>query len=228
MKLGVMQPYFFPYIGYFQLIRAVDVFVVYDDVNYIKKGWINRNNILSNGEGQLITLPLQGASQNKLINHIEIGGQHRILQSLRCNYGKAPYFDAIYAVIEDILMQTEKNLAHFLDYQLRQICGYLELKPHWHISSKLAKDNELRGQEKILAICEELGATHYINMLGGKTLYDKKLFAERGLDLTFIQPNAVSYCQFGNEFVPNLSIIDVLMFNDREQCARLLESYQLI
>ncbi len=228
MKLGIMQPYFFPYIGYFQLIHAVDVFVVYDDVNYIKKGWINRNNILSNGESQLITLPLQGASQNKLINQVEISGLHKILKSVCHKYRKAPHFDTVYPVIEDILTQTDKNLARFLDYQLRQICGYLELNPQWHISSELAKDNELRGQEKILAICEELGATHYINMPGGKALYDQSSFASRGLELSFIQPRAMWYRQFGKEFVPNLSIIDVLMFNDREQSKKLLKEFDLV
>jgi hypothetical protein len=228
MKLGIMQPYFFPYIGYFQLISAVDAFVLYDDVSYIKQGWINRNNILSNSESHLITLPLQDASSNKLINQIEIRGRHKILQNLRHSYVKAPYFDVIYPVIEDILLQTEKNLASFLGYQLCQVCAYLGLNPHWHISSELSKDNELRGQDKILAICEELGATHYINMPGGKSLYDQRSFTSRGLELSFIEPRPMSYRQFGNEFVPNLSIIDVLMFNDREKSMKLLKEFDLV
>lgn len=228
MKLAIMQPYLFPYLGYFQLIRAVDAFVVYDDVNYIKAGWINRNYILANGNRQLITLPLQGASQNKLINQVQVGGPHKTLQSLRHSYGKAPHFDAVYPMLEDILTQTEKNLARFLDYQLRRLCDYLGLCPQWHISSTLVKDNGLRGQDKILAICEELLATHYINMPGGKELYDPSSFSERGLQLSFIQPKAVSYRQFGSSFLPSLSIIDVMMFNGREQCARLLEEYDLV
>lgn len=227
-KLAVMQPYFFPYLGYFQLIRAVDAFVVYDDVNYIKGGWINRNYILTNRDKQLITLPLQDASQNKLINQIEVGGQHRILKSLYHSYGKAPYFDAIYPVIEDIFAQIEKNLARFLEYQLRCICEYLGLHTQWHISSALKKDNGLCGQEKVLSICEELGATHYINAPGGKALYDQQSFATRGLQLSFIQSREVSYRQFGTRFLPSLSIIDVLMFNSCEQCARLLEEYDLV
>ena len=228
MKLAIMQPYLFPYLGYFQLIRAVDAFVVYDDVNYIKGGWINRNYILANGERQLITLPLQGASPNKFINQVEVGGPHKILKSLWQSYGKAPHFDTVYPILEDILTQTEKNLASFLDYQLRRLCDYLGLCPQWYISSTLAKDNGLRGQNKILAICEELGATHYINMPGGKTLYEPSSFSARGLQLSFIQPKAVSYRQFSSGFLPHLSIIDVMMFNEREQCARLLEEYDLV
>jgi len=133
MKLAVMQPYLFPYLGYFQLIQAVDAFVVYDDVNYIKGGWINRNFILANYDKQLITLPLQGASKNKLINQIAVGGKHKIMQTLRHCYGKAPNFDAVYPLIEDIIVQPEKNLASFLDYQLQRICEYLGSHPQWHI-----------------------------------------------------------------------------------------------
>lgn len=228
MKLAIMQPYLFPYLGYFQLIRAVDAFVVYDDVNFIKGGWINRNYILANGERQLITLPLRGASPNKFINHVEVGGPHKILKSLWHNYSKAPHFDTVYPILEDILTQTEKNLARFLDYQLRRLCDYLGLCPQWHISSTLAKDNGLRGQDKILAICEELGATHYINMPDGKTLYEPGSFSARGLQLSFIEPKAVSYRQSGSGYVPSLSIVDVIMFNDTEQCSRLLEEYDLV
>ncbi|MFA5370492.1 MAG: WbqC family protein [Sideroxydans sp.] len=229
MKLALMQPYLFPYLGYFQLIRAVDTFVVYDDVNYIKGGWINRNFILGQGGKQLITLPLQGASPNQLIKQVEVGGmQQKLLQTIRHNYSKAPQFATVFPLIEDILMQQEKNLARFLDYQLRQISDYLGLRPQWHVSSGLNKDNELRGQDKVLAICEELGATHYINVPGGRALYEQESFAARGMQLSFIQPKAVAYRQFGKEFVPNLSIVDVMMFNDREQCARLLEEYELV
>lgn len=228
MKVAIMQPYLFPYLGYFQLIRAVDTFVLYDDVNFIKGGWINRNYILANGDRQLITLPLQGASPNKLINQIEIGGQHKILQSLRQNYGKAPQFDCVYPMLEDILTQTEKNLARFLDYQLRSICDYLDLYTQWQISSRLKKDSSLRGQDKVLSICEEMGASHYINVPGGKALYDQPSFTARALQLSFIQPSAVSYQQFGSQFVPNLSIIDVMMFNSRDQCTKLLEEWDLV
>jgi hypothetical protein len=228
MKLAIMQPYLFPYLGYFQLIHAVDAFVVFDDVNYIKGGWINRNYLLSAGNRQLITLPLQGATPNKLINQLELGGPHKILKSLRQNYGRAPHFDVVYPLIEDILAHTEKNLARFLCYQLRRICDYLGLRPNWHISSALAKDNSLRGQDKILSICEKLGATHYINVPGGKALYDQPSFTARGLQLSFIQPMALSYRQSGKEFIPGLSIIDIMMFNDQEECARLLEEYDLV
>lgn len=229
MKLAIMQPYLFPYLGYFQLIRAVDAFVIYDDVNYIKSGWINRNYLLAQGKKMLITLPLQGASSNKLINQITLGdGRIKILKTIRQNYSTAPQFPVVFPLVEGIIMQQEKKLARFLDHGLRQICDYFGLRPWWHISSTLNKDNRLRGQEKVLAICEELGATHYINVPGGKKLYDYDAFAHKRLQLSFIQPRLVPYCQFGNDFVPNLSIIDVMMFNNQEQCRKLLEEYELV
>lgn len=229
MKLAIMQPYLFPYLGYFQLIGAVNSFVVYDDVNYIKGGWINRNYILAQGDKLLVTLPLQDASSNMLINQIAVGGRReKFLKSIRQCYSKAPQFSAVFPLVEGILTQQETRLSRFIDFGLRQICDYLGLHPQWHISSTLNKDNDLRGQEKVLAVCKELGATHFINVPGGKELYARQAFADRGLQLSFIQPRPVVYGQFGNQFVPNLSIIDVLMFNDREQCRRLLEEYELV
>lgn len=222
-----MQPYLFPYIGYFQLIRAVDSFVIYDDVNYMKGGWINRNYILNRQGRQLITLPLQGASPNKLINQVVVGGQHKILQSLQHNYKKAPFFSAVYPVIEEILLQQENNLARFLEYQLRRVCDYLGLYPKWYMSSFLSQSKELCGKSRILSICKELKATHYINLPGGRDLYDSSSFSEQGIRLSFIQPRPISYRQSVGGFVSNLSIIDVMMFNDREHCLRLLDEYDL-
>lgn len=228
MKLAIMQPYLFPYLGYFQLIRAVDAFVVYDDVAYIKGGWINRNFILSRGEAQRITLALSRAGSNTLINQISVGGNRlKLLKTINQEYSKAPNFPIVFPMIEDIFSQKEMNLARFLDYGLRRVCSYLGLAPQWHISSSLRKDNTLRGQNKVLAICEELGATHYINMPGGKELYDHDAFSRKGLQLSFIKPKAISYRQFGESFVPHLSMIDVLMFNDTEQTGELLEEYEL-
>lgn len=229
MKLAIMQPYLFPYLGYFQLIHSVDSFVIYDDVNYIKGGWINRNFILTQGNKHLITLPLKGASQNQLINQITVGDrQDKVIKTICQCYSKAPQFSNVFPLIEEALLQQEKNLACFLNFELHLLCNYLELHPQWHISSALKKDNTLRGTEKVLAICAELKATHYINLPGGKELYDQESFAQMGLKLSFIQPRPVSYGQFKNQFVPNLSIIDVMMFNDREQCERLLKEYDFV
>lgn len=228
MKIAVMQPYFFPYIAYFQLIHAVDAFVFYDDVQYIKGGWINRNYILSQGEKRRITLHLKGASPNRLINQIEVGNNRlKILKTISQSYAKAPYFHAIYPLIERIFKQKENNLAAFIEFSIRQVCKYLKIHSQWHVSSDLQKDASLRGQDKVLSICKELGASQYINMPGGRNLYDRERFEKEGIKLSFLEPKKTQYQQFGQEFMSNLSIIDVMMFNSLEQCQGLLKEYSL-
>lgn len=229
MKLAIMQPYIFPYLGYFQLIRAVDTFVVFDDVAYINRGWINRNYILALEARQLFTVPVSGGSQNRLINQLQVYEQPvKLIKTVQQRYGKAPHFRGCFPLIEEILLYPEKNLAHFLDHGLRQICTYLGIHPSWYVSSALKKDNSLCGQEKVLALCQELGATQYINLPGGETFYDHTLFDAKRLQLSFIQPRLVKYRQFGESFVPNLSIIDVMMFNGMEGTRLLLEEYDIV
>lgn len=224
MKLAIMQPYLFPYIGYWQLINAVDVFVIFDDVSYIKKGYINRNSILLNGQGQRITLELIGASQNKLINEIEIrGNSKKILRTIELSYSKAPYFKEIFPIIEEILNQEEKNLAKFIGYSLEKISNYLKIDTKFLYSSSIKKDNSLKAQNKILDICSKLDAKNYINTIGGVNLYDEDRFKKEGIDLNFLKAKIINYQQFKDEFISHLSIIDVLMFNDIDAVRNMLK-----
>lgn len=228
MRLAIMQPYLFPYLGYFQLIQSVDTFVVYDDVNFIRGGWINRNYILSQGKPNRVTLQLAGASPNLQINQVRVGNnKSKLLKTIQQSYSKAPQYASVYPLVENILQHEEENLAKYIDYSLRNICNYLNITPQWHLSSDLQKDDSLRGQDKVLAICKELEASHYINVLGGRELYDQESFIHKNMKLSFIAPKAIEYQQFGREFVPNLSIVDVMMFNDQEQCSKLLQEYSL-
>jgi hypothetical protein len=228
MKLAIMQPYLFPYLGYIQLIHAVDAFVIYDDVNYIKRGWINRNNILNQGRSQLITLEVSGGSQNRLINQVRVGANRKsFLENIRHSYTRAPQFREVFPLIEKILLQGESNLALFLARGLFSVCDYLGLHPIWHMSSDIEKDSSLHGQDKIVSICESLGASHYINLPGGRKLYDAEMFHEKGIELSFIESMPVVYPQFGGSAVTGLSIIDVMMFNDRDKCRSLLSEYRL-
>jgi len=224
VKLAIMQPYLFPYIGYWQLINAVDVFVIFDDVSYIKKGYINRNSILLNGQGQRITLELIGASQNKLINEIEIrGNSKKILRTIELSYSKAPYFKEIFPIIEEILNQEEKNLAKFIGYSLEKISNYLKIDTKFLYSSSIKKDNSLKAQNKILDICSKLDAKNYINTIGGVNLYDEDRFKKEGIDLNFLKAKIINYQQFKDEFISHLSIIDVLMFNDIDAVRNMLK-----
>lgn len=229
MTVAIMQPYLFPYIGYWQLINAVNTFVIYDDVNFIKQGYINRNAILTNGKSQQFTLELIGASSNKLINEISVGNnKNKVLKTIKQNYSKAPYYNEIIIIIEEILNNEEKNLAKFIGFSLMKISNYLGINTKFMFSSDIEKNNDLKAQEKVLEICKILQANKYINAVGGQELYSKEIFRENKMELNFLKTKLVEYKQFNYEFVAYLSIIDVLMFNDKEKVIHYLNDFELI
>lgn len=229
MTLAIMQPYLFPYIGYWQLINAVDTFVIFDDVNFIKKGYINRNSIMVGGKSQQFTLELVGASQNKLINEIEVGNNSKkLLKTIEISYKKAQYFEAVFPIIVDILNQEEKNLSKFIGYSLEKLSDYLEIDTKFIYSSDIKKDNTLKAQDKILDICKKLDATNYINAIGGQELYNKEKFQEHNIQLNFLKTELKEYKQFKNEFISYLSIVDVLMFNSIDEVKNMLNKFNLI
>lgn len=229
MKLGIMQPYFLPYIGYWQLIKAVDTYVIYDDVAYIVRGWINRNNFLINGEKRLFTISLNHASPNRLINEIEIADDFsKFINTLNHNYSKAPYFEKIMPIIQRIIDFDKANLSLFITNSIQVILDYLNIDTKIILSSSLEKDSELKGKDKILSISKLLGGSEYYNAIGGMELYDREEFRKQGINLYFLKSNIIPYRQFKNEFVPGLSILDVMMFNPVDTINKMLDDYKLI
>lgn len=227
-----MQPYFFPYIGYWQLINAVDKYVICDDVNYIKSGWINRNNVLINGEARLFTLQIHKASQNRLINETDIldnsRDNNKLLKTIEHSYKRAPFFGDVFPLIKDVLNQEEKNLAKFLKFSIGQVCGYLSIDTKMMVSSHIKKNNRLKSQKKIIEICKILGAGEYINAMGGQALYSYEDFSMHGIQLKFLKTGEIKYSQFNDKFVPNLSIIDIMMFNPKDVIADMLNNFTLV
>jgi len=232
MKLAIMQPYFLPYIGYFQLIRAVDKFVLYDDVNFINRGWINRNNLLVNGKANMFTIPLADASQNKLIFEIQVlaedGWRTRLLKTIQQSYSKAPMFGTVWPLISDIICYKPAHISDYCYYSLKQICSYLHIPTTLSPTSTGYQNTRLKSQDRILDICRQEEAEVYINPSGGAALYDKDVFASQGLSLYFLRSGLIPYPQFRNEFVPGLSIADVLMFNDIPSIHQLLDACELV
>jgi hypothetical protein len=229
MKLGIMQPYFMPYIGYWQLIAAVDTYVVYDDVNYIKGGWVARNNILLNGQKHLFTITLNGASPNKLFNEITIKDDFKKFSRLiESAYKKAPYYSEVVILLDKIYTYENKSLGCFMLNSFQVILDYLNIKTKLILSSTLDKDNNLRGKEKVKNICNILGANTYYNAIGGKELYKKEDFKDAGVELFFLKSELSEYSQFNNEFVSGLSMIDILMFNSPEEIRGMLSQYKLV
>ena len=229
MKVAIMQPYFFPYIGYWQLIHSVDTFVIYDDVNFIKRGYINRNNIFQNGNSQLINLELIGSSSNKKINEISVGNNaKKLLKTIRHNYSKAPYFKDFFPILEEILNNNNENLAKFLGSSLINISKYLKIDTRLLYSSDLKNDKTLKAEDRLIEMSKILNAKEYINSIGGIKLYKKKAFSKKKIRLSFLETNEISYKKFNNEFEPNLSIIDILMFNSVYKTKIMLNQFQLI
>jgi hypothetical protein len=227
-----MQPYFLPYIGYFQLMNAVDKFVIYDDVNYINKGWINRNNILINGKANLFSIPLKDASQNKLINEIYIAEEskwrNKLLKTIELSYKKAPFFEMTYPLVERIINQDASKISDYIYYSISMVNSYLGIKTDIVSSSAQYKNAQYRAQARIIDICLIEGATAYVNPIGGTDLYDKQNFMDRNLEMYFIKPKEISYSQFDNKFIPWLSILDVMMFNSKERIADLLDQCEYL
>ena len=231
MRVAIMQPYFLPYIGYFQLISAVDEFVVYDNIKYTKKGWINRNRFLQNGTDALFSLPLKKDSDTLDVIDRELSADfnpNKLLAQFRGAYASAPHFAGTFELLLRIVQHKDDNLFRFIHHSIVQVCDHLGLDTKIGISSQIDIDHELKSQDKVIAICKALGARTYINASGGQDLYQVEAFAKHGVGLKFIRSLAPEYRQFSNPFVPWLSIVDVLMFNPLETVrGSILASHEL-
>ena len=232
MIMGGNQPYFVPYIGYWQLINTVDVFIISDDYNYINRGWVNRNKILEKGSPKYFNIEISHASSNKKINELyiseEIFNKDKKLMQLRNVYRRAPFFSEGYMLMQDIFDYKESNLAVFLENSIKKICDYLDIQTKFVRSSSIPGNCELKKEYKIFNQCKYVGADIYINAIGGQSMYSFEQFKQHGIKLGFIQTNDIRYKQLWYDFVPNLSIIDVIMFNSKAEIKKILQQYTLL
>ena len=233
MKLGIMQPYFFPYIGYFQLMNAVDEFVVYDNIEFTKKGWINRNRILVGGQDSFITLPLKKDSdyfdvRERFLADSWPSDRMKMLNRIRESYRKAPQFGSVYPLIEKCILFKDDNLFNFILNSLSQTKEYLDIRTPFIVSSTITVDHDLKAEKKVIAICKARNADVYINPVGGVQLYNKDDFKNECIDLHFLKANDFEYKQFENKFVPWLSIIDVMMFNAKKEINEYLNRFYVL
>lgn len=230
--IAIMQPYFFPYIGYWQLIHAVDCFVIYDDVNYIKGGWINRNRLLINGEPIYITAPLQHLSPYKRICDIALQPstvwRDKLVRMVEITYRKAPCFAEVFPVVEKLIRYEADNLANYLAYQLQTLAVFMGIGTKFVVTSRCYKNEGLSGQLRVVDICKREEADIYINPQGGLSLYDTETFCSAGIDLCFIMMRPLPYQQRDPGFVPYLSIIDALMEVGQVEIKRHLDAFDLI
>jgi len=231
-RVAVMQPYFLPYVGYFQLIASVDKFIIYDNIKYTKKGWINRNRLLAGGTDQLFSLPLRSGSDSLHVRDRALADDfqpRKLLDQFHGAYRSAPEFARVYALLERIVLHSDRNLSAYILHSVKAVCAELGISTVIQASSEVEIDHALKHQEKVLALCAATAATTYVNAIGGTELYSKEDFAARGVELRFIRSRPLEYPQFGQAFVPWLSIVDVMMFNPPERVREIVSGhYDLI
>lgn len=233
-KIGIMQPYFLPYIGYFQLMKMVDEFVLYDNIQFTKKGWIHRNRMLQNGKDEYFTLPLKKDSDyldvaERVLSEDFKNEKIKLLRKIEANYRKAPHFEVFYPVVKNIFDFNNQNLFYFIHNSIKTMNDYLGITTPIVISSKLPGDLKiLKAQDKVIAICKACNASNYINPSGGVELYNVASFKELDIELQFFKSKSIQYKQFDDEFVPFLSILDVCMFNDKQTISNYLNQYEFL
>jgi WbqC-like protein family len=229
MRVAIMQPYLFPYLGYYQLAAAVDRWVFYDDAMFIKQGYINRNSLLVNGAAYRFSVPVRDQSSFRAINeHHAIPPFDRVLKTIAQAYAKAPGFPRAFPVVASVLDGRETNIARLAGASLHAVFDYLGIRIQSSWSSEIPGHQHLKGQDRVLAICKSMGASEYINAIGGLELYDEAAFASLGIRLRFHHMRPASYPQGDSPFVPNLSMIDVLMHNDPDKVINLLGECDLV
>ncbi len=227
-----MQPYLFPYIGYYQLINAVDKFIVYDDVAFIKQGWINRNNILLNNQKYLFFAPVKAISSFKIISETEIDYKfdwiRKTVLTFEQAYKKAPFYKEVMPVIESVFLSKKETISQLAIESLIQVSNYLGIKTEIQKTSSVYNNQILKGKDRVIDICKIEKAKVYVNPIGGQELYQREDFLANEIRLNFIKTNLIEYKQYNNEFIPWLSMIDVLMFNSKEEINIMLNQYELI
>ncbi len=216
-SLAIMQPYFMPYLGYFQLVESVDQFVFLDDVNFIKKGWINRNRILCDESEHLFSIPLTAASQNKRINEISLALEPRWIRkffgTLQRAYQHAPYYDTTTKILSSCLEMPHQNIGQLARHSIISVAEYVGLSTKFVLSSAKYQNTHLTGEDRILDICLQEQATHYLNPGSGQNLYSAESFLQHNVELRFLAPRLTPYPQSSTEFIPGLSVIDAMMHN---------------
>jgi hypothetical protein len=212
MRVGIMQPYFLPYIGYFQLINYCDVFVIYDDAKYTKKGWISRNRIQKLGVIHNISLEIKRDHDNLSIRDRTLAtnfDREKLFRQISGAYAQSPFWDEIDSVLKTIILNGELNLFRYLEFSIRSLTEFLNIPVPILVSSQLA-DSSLRGVDRVVAICRSLDATEYINPVGGIDLYDPDTFKQNGIEIGFLRTRLSPYAQTTQGFVPGLSIVDTI------------------
>lgn len=219
MRVALMQPYFFPYIGYFDLLASSDLFVFYDDAAYSRGGWVSRNRVAADGkEFNYIRLTVDRAPLGTPINGVRLKSpeddRNHLLSLLHNVYRRAPYYNEVVAVIEKVFCDGGGGLSQVAAASICSCAEYLGLGAPVLYSSAIEYDRAMGAQGKVISICKSINASHYVNLTGGRELYCESEFLRNDISLIFTEPADFLYDTGKRPFVPNLSIIDVMMWVD--------------
>ena len=246
MNIAIMQPYLFPHIGYFQLMHACDEFLVYDDVAFIPRGYINRNNVLLGGKAHRFTLSVPKASPNRLISELVFGPTpDSLLTTLHHAYARAPYYAQVMPLLQSVFQHEDRRIGALCKYSFERVCDYLGLECRFLLTSELEHDRSLKAQDRLIEMSLMRGAEGYINSIGGRKLYQAAPFAAKGITLSFLASQPSGYRQTPldsrgeagadmhrsgrqAQFVAGLSIIDMLMWCSPGEVRDRLAEYQLL
>lgn len=238
MKIGIMQPYFFPYIGYFSLIKHTDLFILFDTVQFIRHGWIERNRILKpNTSWQYISVPLMSHSRETLIKDIIINNnidwKNKIFRQLLHYKKYSLYYEDVIKLMEECLDTKTDSIVELNNSVVLGICKYLGITKEIHVFSRMNMNIEKANapDEWALNICKRIGnVKQYWNPIGGIDFFDREKYEKNGISLFFQKINIFPYKQKleNSCFEPGLSIIDVMMFNSPEKIYEMLDDYELI
>lgn len=233
-RIAIMQPYIFPYLGYFQLVRAVDTFVFFDDVQFKRRSYITRNAILGDDGPMQFSVPVQKGNRDDAINVIRLHqGEYgqwkdKFLKTLTHAYASAPYFEEAFPLVEEVFGYPREHISILVERSINAVWHYLGMEHSFVKSADLDYDRTGNGQEKILSICDRLKAKTYVNAINGRELYEKEDFQKRDIELLFLKPELKDYQQFNDDFTSHLSIIDILMFLDKEEIRNHLDNFELV
>ena len=233
MKLGIMQPYFLPYLGYISLIKHTDMFILLDEVQFIRHGWIERNRILKpDKDWQYIQVPLQKHTQTAVIKDIKINNEieweKKIFAQIEHYKKKALYYRKVVDLLKNIFSKKHATIAELNQDALHAVCDYLSVKNDIRIYSEmgLTIDPVFESDEWALNISKAMNASEYRNPPGGVSIFHKEKYEKENIALVFHELNLEEYSQNTNhDFIPGLSILDVMMFNTPEKISQMLDNF---
>lgn len=238
IKVGIMQPYFMPYIGYISLLKHCEIFILFDTVQFIRHGWIERNRMLKQNNNWLyIKVPLiKVNSQKTLIKECLIDNQQdwklKILHQIKHYKNIAPNYNQVEKILMEIFEKDYDNIVSLNKASLEAISTYLGFKKKLQILSEMELNiiKPKAPDEWALNICKELNLPkiHYVNLIGGLNFFNRDKYTKENIEISFHKMNMHCYNQQRDYFESGLSILDLLMFNSVEEINKMLDDYELV